>query len=205
MGSTDYRVLNDEEENNLKVYFQRKKNSDEQAELFCFICLEKKFENSNLISCCSLCTACVHKKCWYTWRRNQKLSALRSKILGLNKLNPLLCTICKTGIAKIEEENDMNWIINNSSNKEYLQDELLRIISSLLNNEINDNHMPMLHIKYIFLFNFIFLILSIFLIILFSVVFNFSLTYVLLIALFILYEIIVLQIVLYLYIRIKYN
>ncbi|KNG78197.1 hypothetical protein PFMG_04359, partial [Plasmodium falciparum IGH-CR14] len=156
MGSTDYRVLNDGDEKSLKVYFQRKNNSDEQAELFCFICLEKNFENSNLISCCSLCTACVHKKCWYTWRRNQKLSALRSKILGLNKLNPLLCTICKT---------------------EYLQDELLRIISSLLNNEINDNHMPMLHIKYIFSFNFIFLILSIFLIILFSVVFNFTLTY----------------------------
>ncbi|KOB88538.1 hypothetical protein PFDG_02790, partial [Plasmodium falciparum Dd2] len=80
-------------------------------------------------------------------RGNQKLSALRSKILGLNKLNPLLCTICKTGIAKIEEENDMNWIINNNSNKEYLQDELLRIISSLLNNEINDNHMPMNSVK----------------------------------------------------------
>ncbi|SBT50342.1 conserved Plasmodium protein, unknown function [Plasmodium ovale wallikeri] len=185
----------------------RKSNNilEEKTELFCFICLEKNLENSHLLSCCSLCTACVHKKCWYSWRTTQKLSSLRSKLLGLNKLDPLLCTICKTGTAKIEEEKDFNWLANNSSNKEYLQDELLRIIASLLNNDMHDNNIPTLHFRYIFSFNIIFLIISIFVIILFTVVFHFTTTYVLLIALLVLYEIIVLQIVLYLYIRMRNN
>ncbi|SBS91254.1 conserved Plasmodium protein, unknown function [Plasmodium malariae] len=130
----DYFKLS--EEVKLKGELTRKSNNiEDKAELFCFICLEKKLENSLLLSCCSLCTACVHKKCWFSWRKTQKLSSLRSKLLGLNKLDPLLCTICKTGTAKIEEERDFNWLVNNNSNKEFLQDELLRTIASILNNE----------------------------------------------------------------------
>ncbi|GAW83768.1 hypothetical protein, conserved [Plasmodium gonderi] len=188
-------------------HYKTKKNKflEEKSDLFCFICLEKNLEDSHLISCCSLCTACVHKRCWYSWRKTQKLSSLRSRILGLNKLDPLLCTICKTGTAKIKDEKDFNWIINSNTNKEYLQDELLRTIASILNNEGNDNNIRILHFRYIFLINLIFLIIGIVIIIIFTVVFHFTTTYVLLVALFVLYEIIVLQIVLYLYIRIRYN
>ncbi|SBS98576.1 conserved Plasmodium protein, unknown function [Plasmodium ovale] len=205
MGSSSYFKLSSNPD--MTEPIMRKSNNiiEEKTELFCFICLEKNLENSHLLSCCSLCTACVHKKCWYSWRKTQKLSSLRSKLLGLNKLDPLLCTICKTGTAKIEEEKDFNWLANKSSNKEYLQDELLRIIASLLNNDMHDNNIPTLHFRYIFSFNIIFLIISIFVIILFTVVFHFTTTYVLLIALLVLYEIIVLQIVLYLYIRMRNN
>ncbi|CRG97030.1 conserved Plasmodium protein, unknown function [Plasmodium gallinaceum] len=203
MESNDYFMLSGNV--NLKEPYIKNNNSEDKRELFCFICLEKDLENSVLLSCCSLCTACVHKKCWFTWRKTQKLGSLRSKLLGLNKSDPLLCTICKTGISKIEEENDFNWIVNNNRNKEYLQDELLRTIASLLNNENNDNNIPNVHFKYILSFNFIFLIILIIFIIFFIMVFGFTINYVLLIALLILYEVIVVQIVLYIYIRVKYN
>ncbi|CAG9472470.1 conserved Plasmodium protein, unknown function [Plasmodium vivax] len=208
MGGSDnyFRLTGDTQAKEQQHYkTKRNKRVDEKAELFCFICLEENLENCYLISCCSVCTACVHKRCWYSWRKTQKLSSLRSKILGLNKLDPLLCTICKTGTAKIEDEKDFNWIVNNNTNKEYLQDELLRTIASILNNEGNDSSIPILHFRYIFSINLLFLIITIVVIIIFTVVFHFTATYVLLIALFVLYEIIVLQIVLYLYVRIRYS
>ncbi|CDU20907.1 hypothetical protein YYC_01708 [Plasmodium yoelii 17X] len=182
---------------------------DEKTEFLCFICLEKNLKDFDLYPCCSLCSAVVHKKCWYKLRKTQKLSSLRSKLLGLNKLDPILCTICKTGVAKIEEEegDDFKWAQDCNSNKEYLQDELLRTIYSVLNNGItnNDNNNFILHSRYIFFFNLVFLIVLITLTISLILFFKVPVPYAFLISLLILYEVIVLQIVIYFYIKIKYN
>ncbi|CAD2105736.1 conserved Plasmodium protein, unknown function [Plasmodium vinckei brucechwatti] len=181
---------------------------DEKTEFLCFICLEKNLKDFVLYPCCSLCSAVVHKKCWYKLRRTQKLSSLRSKLLGLNKLDPILCSICKTGVAKIEEEegDDFKWAQDCNSNKEYLQDELLRTIYSVLNNGVdNNNNNSSLHSRYIFVFNLVFLIILITLIVLLILFFKVPIPYAFLIGLLVLYEVIVIQIVIYFYIKIKYN
>ncbi|SCN63529.1 conserved Plasmodium protein, unknown function [Plasmodium chabaudi adami] len=181
---------------------------DERTEFLCFICLEKNLKDFVLYPCCSLCSAVVHKKCWYKLRKTQKLSSLRSKLLGLNKLDPILCSICKTGVAKIEEEegDDFKWAQDCNSNKEYLQDELLRTIYSVLNNGVdNHNNNSVLHSRYIFVFNLVFLIILITLIVLLILFFKVPIPYAFLIGLLVLYEVIVIQIVIYFYIKIKYN
>ncbi|CAD2114226.1 conserved Plasmodium protein, unknown function [Plasmodium vinckei] len=181
---------------------------DEKTEFLCFICLEKNLKDFVLYPCCSLCSAVVHKKCWYKLRKTQKLSSLRSKLLGLNKLDPILCSICKTGVAKIEEEedDDFKWAQDCNSNKEYLQDELLRTIYSVLNNGVdNNNNNSSLHSRYIFVFNLVFLIILVTLIVLLILFFKVPIPYAFLIGLLVLYEVIVIQIVIYFYIKIKYN
>ncbi|KEG03889.1 conserved Plasmodium protein, unknown function [Plasmodium vinckei vinckei] len=180
---------------------------DEKTEFLCFICLEKNSKDFVLYPCCSLCSAVVHKKCWYKLRKTQKLNSLRSKLLGLNKSDPILCSICKTGVAKIEEEgDDFKWAQDCNSNKEYLQDELLRTIYSVLNNRVdNNNNHSILHSRYIFVFNLAFLIILVTLIVLLILFFKVPIPYAFLIGLLILYEVIVIQIVIYFYIKIKYN
>lgn len=191
----------------------------EDSDLFCFICLERgiveksynkkkniskeDYSDTFLIRCCSLCSAHVHKKCWFGLRRTQKLGSLRSRLLGTNKQDPLRCTICKTGISKIEEETNLHWASNQTGNKEYLQDELLQTIGSLLTHDNRDDSLSSFHHRYIFLFNFFFSLFLILIIICMIFIFHFTANYVLLIALFVLYEVIVLQIVLYIYFRIQ--
>ncbi|VWU48614.1 conserved protein, unknown function [Hepatocystis sp. ex Piliocolobus tephrosceles] len=180
-------------------------NIEDKNELFCFICLENDLENGALVSCCSLCTGRVHVKCWYNLREIQKLSSLRSKLLGLNKIDPLICSICKTGKARIKHEKDMKWLNKNNSNNEYLQDELLKTVASILNSETNENQFSFLHFRHIYFFNIISLMILITVIIILTVVFHFTFTFVFLFMLLLFYEMIVLQIMLYIYIKIRYN
>lgn len=79
----------------------------------CFICLQDGGKESPLISCCSTCYACTHVRCWREWRNNQRLTALRSRLLGLRmQTNHLLrCTICKSGTAVLAgEEDGLEWM-----------------------------------------------------------------------------------------------
>merc|ERR1719487_382727 len=78
----------------------------------CFICLQDE-ENEELVKCCSTCFARTHVRCWRDWRNNQRITALRSRLLGLrvqtNHL--LLCTICKSGTAVVTgEEDGLEWM-----------------------------------------------------------------------------------------------
>lgn len=90
----------------------------------CFICLEAGTDKRKLYSSCSQCSAQTHKSCWYDgthpststhmhihfhthtctahslrlrWRRKQRLSGLRARLLATNFANPLNCSICKSG------------------------------------------------------------------------------------------------------------
>eukprot|EP00929_Paragymnodinium_shiwhaense_P048125 TRINITY_DN24382_c0_g1_i2.p1 TRINITY_DN24382_c0_g1~~TRINITY_DN24382_c0_g1_i2.p1 ORF type:complete len:508 (-),score=59.95 TRINITY_DN24382_c0_g1_i2:129-1472(-) len=81
----------------------------------CFICLmEEDRENDNpLMPCCSTCYASVHKRCWREWRNNQRVTALRSRLLGLRAQtnNLLRCSICKSGTAVVAgEEDGLEWM-----------------------------------------------------------------------------------------------
>lgn len=79
----------------------------------CFICLQDGDKDNPLISCCSTCFARTHIRCWREWRSNQHRTALRSHLLGLRmQTNHMLrCTICKSGTALVEgEENGLSWM-----------------------------------------------------------------------------------------------
>jgi len=79
----------------------------------CFICLQDGDKDNPLISCCSTCYARTHIRCWREWRSNQHRTALRSHLLGLRmQTNHMLrCTICKSGTALVEgEENGLSWM-----------------------------------------------------------------------------------------------
>mmetsp|Transcript_192 Transcript_192/g.461 ORF Transcript_192/g.461 Transcript_192/m.461 type:complete len:357 (+) Transcript_192:37-1107(+) len=79
----------------------------------CFICLQDGDKDNPLVSCCSTCYARTHRRCWREWRNNQHRSALRSHLLGLRmQTNHMLrCTICKSGTAMVEgEENGLSWM-----------------------------------------------------------------------------------------------
>eukprot|EP00434_Breviolum_minutum_P041327 symbB.v1.2.036765.t1/scaffold5262.1/size29222/2 len=79
----------------------------------CFICLQEGEKDNPLVSCCSTCYACTHRRCWREWRNNQHRTALRSHLLGLRmQTNHMLrCTICKSGTAMVEgEENGLSWM-----------------------------------------------------------------------------------------------
>jgi len=81
----------------------------------CFICLQDEKENGQpLESCCSTCYACTHRSCWYEWRRNQRGSALRSRLFGAPRVQTsqlLQCSICKSGTAVMPgEESALSWM-----------------------------------------------------------------------------------------------
>ncbi|CAE7451667.1 unnamed protein product [Symbiodinium sp. CCMP2592] len=79
----------------------------------CFICLQDSEKDNPLVSCCSTCYARTHRRCWREWRNNQHRTALRSHLLGLRiQTNHMLrCTICKSGTAMVEgEENGLSWM-----------------------------------------------------------------------------------------------
>jgi len=79
----------------------------------CFICLQDGGKDSPLVRCCSTCYACTHLSCWREWRNNQRITALRSRLLGLRMQtnNLLRCTICKSGTAVLAgEEDGLEWM-----------------------------------------------------------------------------------------------
>ncbi|CAJ1447601.1 unnamed protein product [Effrenium voratum] len=79
----------------------------------CFICLQDSDKDNPLVSCCSTCYARTHRRCWREWRNNQHRTALRSHLLGLRMQTShmLRCTICKSGTALVEgEENGLSWM-----------------------------------------------------------------------------------------------
>jgi len=83
------------------------------AERHCFICLQDDEKDDPLIGCCTTCYARVHIRCWREWRNNQRITALRSRLLGLRmQTNHLLrCTICKSGTALVAgEEDGLEWM-----------------------------------------------------------------------------------------------
>lgn len=79
----------------------------------CFICLQDEEKDNPLTPCCTTCFARVHVRCWREWRNNQRITALRSRLLGLRmQTNHLLrCTICKSGTALVAgEEDGLEWM-----------------------------------------------------------------------------------------------
>lgn len=171
----------------------------------CFICLDGESNGVTLFSCCSICSAQVHKKCWFSYRRVQKLSALRSKLLMIRKQDPLTCSVCKTGYAKINEENDVHWVTNENGDKEDLQDELLRTIGYILANDANNNDATTFPYRYIFIFNVVFITLLIIVVIIMIFAFGLSANYVLLTSFFIIYEVITVELIVYFCFMIRNN
>eukprot|EP01054_Gregarina_sp_Poly1_P006424 Gregarina_sp_Poly_1__6423@NODE_342_length_9417_cov_265_709412_g286_i0_p2_GENE_NODE_342_length_9417_cov_265_709412_g286_i0NODE_342_length_9417_cov_265_709412_g286_i0_p2_ORF_typecomplete_len345_score42_72FANCL_C/PF11793_8/0_034ProkRING_1/PF14446_6/0_016ProkRING_1/PF14446_6/1_3e03Zn_ribbon_17/PF17120_5/0_1RINGv/PF12906_7/0_11zfRING_2/PF13639_6/0_16PHD/PF00628_29/0_74PHD/PF00628_29/2_8e03_NODE_342_length_9417_cov_265_709412_g286_i0301037 len=106
----------------------------------CFICLEDD-RKRQLLSCCSQCSAVTHKKCWYQWRRKQRLTTLRARLLATNISDPLGCTICKTGIAQIEgEEDHLAWAAGGTDPvQQRLQDRLLSVLGRMLQSARGDD------------------------------------------------------------------
>eukprot|EP00929_Paragymnodinium_shiwhaense_P093781 TRINITY_DN54051_c0_g1_i1.p1 TRINITY_DN54051_c0_g1~~TRINITY_DN54051_c0_g1_i1.p1 ORF type:complete len:459 (+),score=108.37 TRINITY_DN54051_c0_g1_i1:241-1617(+) len=91
------------------------KQQQAEQDRTCFICLmeEDKEDDNLLIPCCTTCYACVHKRCWREWRNNQRVTALRSRLLGtrMQTNNLLRCSICKSGTAMVAgEEGGLDWI-----------------------------------------------------------------------------------------------
>lgn len=85
----------------------------QEYERTCFICLGEAEPNNPLVSCCSTCYASTHLRCWREWRNNQRITTLRSRLLGLRtQTNHLLrCTICKSGTSVVAGEEDrLEWI-----------------------------------------------------------------------------------------------
>eukprot|EP00927_Polykrikos_kofoidii_P072106 TRINITY_DN6825_c0_g1_i1.p1 TRINITY_DN6825_c0_g1~~TRINITY_DN6825_c0_g1_i1.p1 ORF type:complete len:472 (-),score=61.72 TRINITY_DN6825_c0_g1_i1:34-1449(-) len=79
----------------------------------CFICLQEHDKDNRLVPCCTTCYACTHVRCWREWRNNQRITTLRSRLLGLRMQadNLLLCSICKSGTAMVRgEEDGLEWM-----------------------------------------------------------------------------------------------
>ncbi|KAH8581950.1 ring finger domain and 2 transmembrane domains [Cryptosporidium sp. chipmunk genotype I] len=67
----------------------------------CFICLEDSSQGK-LKRCCSQCYALVHGKCWSKWSSSQQIATLRSILLGEERREIELCSICRSGSIQIE-------------------------------------------------------------------------------------------------------
>jgi len=90
-----------------------KAGPDEVESGNCFICLAEGEPNDELVRCCTTCYAKTHVSCWREWRNNQRVTALRSRLLGLRSQNThlLQCTICKSGTAVLAgEEGGLGWM-----------------------------------------------------------------------------------------------
>ena len=85
-------------------------------ERLCFICLDGSETagdgGSKLVSCCSRCYAVTHPLCWTEWRGSQAHHARRSRLAGTRvNSDPFLCSICKSGSARIEGERvSVRWL-----------------------------------------------------------------------------------------------
>jgi len=73
------------------------------SERACFICLE---DDGDLVSCCSQCYGVTHVRCWRECRSSQRTNAIRTRMTGgsSNVRDPFLCSICKTGRARVQGE-----------------------------------------------------------------------------------------------------
>lgn len=112
-------------------------NNDEgDLERTCFICLaDDENSDAGLVRCCTQCYTQVHAKCWKDWRNNQRITILRSHLLGLRvPRNQLLCSICKTGQAKVPEEDtsELEWLDrhNDDDSQSEDMDELSQFVDS---------------------------------------------------------------------------
>ena len=107
---------------------------DEKA---CFLCLESDQPDDPLIACCSRCHARTHQSCWAEWRYNQRIASLRARLLGERGSgnSQLLCTICKTGQARIAAESVeelRGWMLAGSGRS------FSRVDDDLMDEESND-------------------------------------------------------------------
>lgn len=87
-------------------------SSTSALERQCFICLGDDKDNP-LTRCCSTCYAATHVQCWYDWRLNQRITTLRSRLLGQRARTDhfLRCSICKSGTAVLAgEEGTLGWM-----------------------------------------------------------------------------------------------
>lgn len=87
----------------------------EESTRACFICLEEAEEENALVSCCTRCYGVAHARCWREWRANQRSVALRLRQSGgsgsFSSRDPFVCTICKTGRARlVGEVVNREWI-----------------------------------------------------------------------------------------------
>lgn len=67
----------------------------------CFICLMEDDADAPLVRCCSTCYAQTHRRCWREWRNNQRLTALRSRLLGLRMQTNHLLRLCVRGSDQV--------------------------------------------------------------------------------------------------------
>ena len=82
-------------------------------ERLCFICLDGAEEDgAKLVSCCSQCYAVTHTTCWKDWRWSQASHARRARVAGSRLASdPFLCSICKSGSARVEDERvTIRWL-----------------------------------------------------------------------------------------------
>mmetsp|Transcript_66999 Transcript_66999/g.173724 ORF Transcript_66999/g.173724 Transcript_66999/m.173724 type:complete len:417 (-) Transcript_66999:238-1488(-) len=114
----------------------------------CFICLQEGDKDTPLVRCCSTCFASTHVRCWHDWRNNQRLTALRSRLLGLNSQNNnlLRCTICKSGTAMLAgEEGRLQWMNELLCGNEQGRDARTPVLGGQLrqDNSDDDNDAPL--------------------------------------------------------------
>eukprot|EP00440_Ansanella_granifera_P040616 gb/GFBE01044051.1/.p1 GENE.gb/GFBE01044051.1/~~gb/GFBE01044051.1/.p1 ORF type:complete len:399 (+),score=58.83 gb/GFBE01044051.1/:1-1197(+) len=111
----------------------------------CFICLQDSDKENPLISCCSTCYARTHVRCWREWRSNQHRTALRSRLLGLRmQTNHMLrCTICKSGTALVDgEENALSWMNELMCGGEPSENSLLARLAAVGNRREDSDEDP---------------------------------------------------------------
>lgn len=108
-GAIEMQNLDAESEGNGALPSQGRGSSDRR----CFICLMDGDKDNALKPCCSTCYACTHASCWREWRNNQRITTLRSRLLGQRTRTEhfLRCTICKSGTAVLNgEEDGLEWM-----------------------------------------------------------------------------------------------
>ncbi|CAD7943438.1 unnamed protein product [Amoebophrya sp. A25] len=72
----------------------------------CFLCLEGDLRGDPLAKCCTRCNALTHQRCWHEYRYNQRVASLRSRMLRESlPRSQMVCSICKTGEAKLARED----------------------------------------------------------------------------------------------------
>eukprot|EP00397_Hematodinium_sp_SG-2012_P061943 GEMP01082829.1.p1 GENE.GEMP01082829.1~~GEMP01082829.1.p1 ORF type:complete len:238 (+),score=42.68 GEMP01082829.1:186-899(+) len=98
-----------------------KSNLSSEYERTCFICLgDEGSSEEGLVPCCTQCYTQVHPRCWRDWRNNQRITVLRSRLLGIRvQKNHMQCSICKTGLARVpgEDISELEWLDRDSDDE----------------------------------------------------------------------------------------
>eukprot|EP01071_Lankesteria_metandrocarpae_P002623 Lankesteria_metandrocarpae@DN2448_c0_g1_i1.p1 len=78
-----------------------------------------------------------HPHCWAEWRDCQKFATLRAQLLSYNRPNPVNCCICKTGFARVENDDGSCCypFSETTQGQRRLQDELFSIIRRMLTQD----------------------------------------------------------------------